>query len=179
MALSKIKATGFEYTPVNKAGDTMTGSLKSTAFVPSAKSGNTPHGYVEYNDNVTMQNFTQVNPTQYTIGALSFTIPETPGVSKWRVIASGSWTGALGGNRVWTNLTLDQTSSDIDGDVTGGHESGWFESDLNIPAHSIVSTTTWDTVSAGSHTVRIIGYFNNTSCTCWRRGIVVQWFPES
>jgi hypothetical protein len=100
-------------------------------------------------------------------------------VTKWRVIASGSWTGATAGNRVWTNLNLDSTSSTIDGGSTGGHEAGWAESDISVPAHSFVSTTSWDVISSGSHTVRLLGYFNNNGTTCWRRGIQVWWFPES
>jgi hypothetical protein len=151
------------YTPLNKLG----------------------FGYKNFTDASTSVSIPNTS-TATLLGSISFTIPSTTGISTWNVIATCSWTGAQGGHRVWTYVTLDhlatggasgsnQTSNNND----GWAEHSWAESDVSVAAFTWNQSATWTNVAAGEHVVRIYAYSINSTTTCWRRGISVIWVPNS
>ena len=117
-----------------------------------------------------------------------FTIPSVTGITNYIVIANCSWTGAAGGHRVWTYVTLDHDNTGANGapnnnnnpdNNNGWAEHGWAESDISSGAFAYMQGCTWTNVPAGSHSVRIFGYSNNSSSTCWRAGMSIIWIPRS
>ena len=120
------------------------------------------------------------------LGSISFNIPARTGISTWNVISTCSWTGAQGGHRLWTYITLDHLATSASSgsnqavdNSNGWPEHGWAESDISVAAFTWNQSATWTNVSSGDHVVRLYAYSNNSSNTNWRRGISVIWIPNS
>lgn len=183
MPLSKIHSASILDGAITASDLHTTAIGDKLGYTPLNKLG---FGYKNYTDNATSISIPNNSSSATLLGSISFNIPSRTEISTWNVIATCSWTGAQGGHRLWTYVTLDHAATSAasgsnqgESNSNGWPEHSWAESDVSVGAFTWNQSGTWTNISSGDHVVRLYAYSNNGSNTNWRRGISVIWIPNS